>query len=109
MKIIVAVPQRAPKDLAGAGLPGPQRCPCPDSWTVNTIHGRKDFAGVMKVMDFRIGRVFLDYLGGPVFVQLEGRCRRQREESERFEAWERFYLLLLVLKREEQLDKHLAT
>lgn len=86
MKIIVAVPQRAPKDLAGAGLPGPQRCPCPDSWTVNTIHGRKDFAGVMKVMDFRIGRVFLDYLGGPVFVQLEGRCRRQREESERIVA-----------------------
>lgn len=67
------------------------------------MHGRKDFAGVMKVMDFKIGRLFLDYPGGPVFVQLEGRGRGKR--SERFEAWEGFYLLLLVLKREEQLDK----
>lgn len=95
MKTLISLrlPQEAPKDLAGAEVPGcplcrqmaPQRCPHPNSWNreYNKLHDEGDFAGVIKVMGSKIAGVTWIIQVGPIFLQLEAenKVREMHEES----------------------------
>ena len=72
------------------------------------LHGKRNFADVIKVWDLKIREIILDYLGGSSIITWALKSRefslagiremQQKWKSERFQVYEEFHVPLLILK-----------